>query len=338
MITLDINPRVLVASMASEILTTLEEARSYPDAIFVPVRENSSNLPELLSTLPDVEIPIFVLPSSGQEDCLNGDTRKNTELLGMDDARFESVLQRMYCNSNRMCVSYFDAWDLPAKRNYAIWFARTNCMNRILLLDDDIRGLNENALVAGANALEEFLISGYFVDDFPDTSVIGHAEIEAGLTVHTFLSGSCLFIRTDCEVGLFPPIYNEDWLFMIPQMALGRVCSLGSISQKEYDPFANALTAAFQEPGEVIAEGLMALLASGQYDQRFDHQTWRILLSLHCSNLEDLLRYPLDIRLKAAVEAARGKCSELTIMDCVRFLTDWEADQRMWESALKELH
>jgi hypothetical protein len=211
-------------------------------------------------------------------------------------------------------------------------------MKRILLLDDDIRGLKENALVAGAKALEEFLISGYFVDDFPDTSVIGHAEIESGLTVHTFLSGSCLFIRTDCEVGLFPPMYNEDWLFMIPKMAQGRVCSLGSISQKQYDPFADPLAAAFQEPGEVIAEGLMALLASGQYEQRFDHQIWRTWLSLHRSDLEDLLRHPLDARVKAAVEAARGKCSELTAADCVRFMADWEADQRMWESALKDLH
>ena len=188
------------------------------------------------------------------------------------------------------------------------------------------------------NALEEFVISGYFVDDYPDTSVIGHAEIELGLTVHTFLSGSCLFIRTDCEVGFFPPMYNEDWLFMIPQMVEGRVCSLGSISQKQYDPFANPLTAGFQEPGEVIAEGLMVLLATGQYHQRFGLETWRTWLDLHRTDLDGLLTYPLDARIKAAVEVARSRCLEFSEVDCVRFLTDWETDQRMWRSALKEFH
>ena len=242
----------------------------------------------------------------------------------------------MRCNSNRMCLSYFDSWDLPAKRNYAIWYARTHRMKRILLLDDDIRGLEEASLIAGVKALEEFLISGYFIDDFPDTSVIGHAKIESGLIVYTFLSGSCLFIRVDCEVGLFPPIYNEDWLFMIPQIARGQVCSLGSMSQEEYDPFANTFTAAFQEPGEIIADGLMGLLANDQYGQRFNHGAWRSILRLRLSDLDTLSNYPLNSGVKAAIESARSKCLVFTAADCVRFLTDWEADQQTWESALEE--
>lgn len=338
MITLDVNPRVLVASITSAIPTPSEETRIYPDAIFVPFRDRPWNLLELLANLPDVDMPIFLLPSPEQDVGSVGESRKKqVEYLRIDDPLFLTVLQNMHCTSNRMCVSYFGGWDLPAKRNFAIWYARTHRMKRILLLDDDVRGLEKASLVAGTNALQQFFISGYFVDDFADHSVIDHAELASGQTVHTFLSGSCLFIRTDGDIGFFPPIYNEDWLFMIPKMARGQVCSLGSICQKAYDPFRNPLTAAFQEPGEVIAGGLIALLASDQYDQRFDHRTWRALLSLRRKELEALLDYPLHTRVRAAVQAARTKCAELRDVDCVRLLTDLENDQQIWVSALKEL-
>lgn len=256
----------------------------------------------------------------------------------MDDPEFQAVLGNLRCSSNKLCVSYFGEWDLPAKRNYALWYARKHRFSRILLLDDDIRGLRATALGAGANALQEFVISGFFVDDFPDTSAIGHLEIESGEPVWTFLSGSCLFVRADGDLGFFPPIYNEDWLFMLPHIARSRVSSLGTISQKPYDPFARPSVALFQEPGEIIADGLFALVASDRYSERLNCDTWRQILRLRRDCLAKLERAISHNRHRAILDAALKISAEMTEWDCVRFVRDWEADRELWNLTLREIN
>lgn len=256
----------------------------------------------------------------------------------MDDPEFQVALRNLRCSSNKLCVPYFGEWDLPAKRNYALWYARRHRFSRILLLDDDIRGFQATALAAGANALHAFVISGFFVDDFPDTSAIGHVEIESGELVWTFLSGSCLFVRADGDLGFFPPIYNEDWLFMIPHIAHWLVSSLGAIRQKPYDPFSRSSVARFQEFGEIIADGLLALVASGRYHERLNCDTWRQLLRLHRDWLAKLAIGISHNRHRAIVDAALTKSAEVTERDCVRFVRDWEADRELWNQTLREFN
>lgn len=335
MINLGANPRDLVVS--ADDVRPPEHLASI-DAIFVPIRDRPHNLRELLDILFDVGVPVYLIPTSMRDVVsLGEDHKERFEYLCMDDPVFQYTLENMRCNWNPFCTPLLGEWDLPAKRNFAIWYARAHDMKRVLLLDDDIRGIGNDLIVAGANALTRFDIAGYFVDDFPDTSVVGHAELAVGKNVDTFLSGSCLFVRTDNDVGFFPPIYNEDWLFMIPKIAQGLVTSLGSIFQKEYDPFADPLTAEFQEPGEVIADGLIAMIAGGQYDNRLERAIWEGWLNLHIGALEALLECALSPEAKVAVEAARHKCLGITGSDCVQFLYDWDSDMQYWAEAVKDL-
>ena len=79
-----------------------------------------------------------------------------------------------------------------------------------------------------------------------------------------FVSGSVLAV--DCRVpfGFFPDLYNEDWLFFYRDAAEERLATSGSLAEQlPYDPFADPQRAAGQEFGDVIAEGIYALLHSG---------------------------------------------------------------------------
>lgn len=338
-ISLDFNPRSFVLDGSMSYPPTSDQPHDCLDAIFIPFRGRPEYVSELLRNLPQNDTPIFLLPTSHRDLALvdRGQIRR-VEALGMDDAGFLAALRGLRCSSNRLCISYFVEWDLPVKRNYALWYARRHRLNHILLLDDDIRDLQTTALAAGANALQDFVVSGFFVDDFPDTSAIGHIEIESGEPISTFLSGSCLFFRADGDVGFFPPIYNEDWIFMLPHITQGRVCSLGCVRQKPYDPFANPSVALFQEFGEIIADSLFALVASNHYSERLDPNIWRKLLSLRRDWLMELAARTSNSRHRAIVEAARAQCAEINEADCVRFVSDWESDRKFWNHTLQELN
>lgn len=175
------------------------------------------------------------------------------------------------------------------------------------------------------------------MDDFPDTSVVGHVELAVGDPLSPFLSGSCLFIRTDAPVGFFPPVYNEDWIFMAPEIARGNVASLGLINQEASDPFFCRSLSAFQEPGEIIAGGLFALLASGRYMDRFKTSVWASFLSQRRAWLKYLAARAKDPRHRSAVDDARAKCGEITDVDCAGFISDWEHDRSQWIRTLLEL-
>ncbi|BCA56908.1 hypothetical protein W02_40480 [Nitrospira sp. KM1] len=226
-------------------------------------------------------------------------------------------------------------WDLPTKRNYALWYARRNRFSRILLLDDDIRDISASIIKHGNSLLQSFMVCGLFVDEFPDTSVTGHAEIVLGEDVRTFLSGNSLFLRANTDLGFFPKIYNEDWIFMIPHVHAKQVAAAGVIQQEPYDPFVSAALAEFQEPGEVIADGLLALVNACAYDRRFDQDTWRELLGIRRQWLADLKsRVPYE-RQRVAMGTALCRCQSILEDDCVRFVEDWEKDCETWRSLIR---
>lgn len=331
---LDYNPRSLIVSSALSSQAPTCRPDAYLDAIFIPSRGRPEYVSELLDDLPDTQTLIFLLTTDVVT--INGGRNRSVKFLQMTEPEFLAALRRMRCSSNELCVSSLAEWDLPAKRNYALWYARRHHLKRILLLDDDIRGIQTTSLVSGVNALQQFDIAGFFVDDFPDTSVIGHVQIASAETVWTFLSGSCLFIRTGDEIGFFPPIYNEDWLFMIPKIAQRRVCSLGNMRQKPYDPFLKPSIAKFQEPGEIITDCLFALLASGHYNYRFNRRIWYDFLAQRREWLKELADRSSNNYHRAVIEAAFVKCAEVTEWDCVRFVCDWEFDRELWISTLQE--
>lgn len=338
-LSIDFNPRDLIARWTP---SGAADPRSRLHAIYVPTKERVQHVQDLLDALDGHNVPVFLLPS-GQEDTpidSSWQERPVQQLCFRDHTRSLSVLQSLRSAANPLFSTPAATWDLPLKRNYALWHARENGFRWILLVDDDIRGLDDALFRAGAAALRQWLVAGVFIDEFPDTSVIGHVELGVGERVITFLSGSCLFVRCDAPVGFFPQIYNEDWIFMAPNMACGNVCSLGSlgsIRQEFYDPFSESSRPVFQEPGEIIADGLFALLACGRYGDRFDQSTWSAILSKRREWLAVLAKRTENLIHRSAVEAARAVCERVGGPDCAEYISDLENDRQTWGRRLEEL-
>jgi hypothetical protein len=308
------------------------------DAIYVPTKGRVDYVCRLLDTIFGNDADVYLLPTDQcdmpSDLCF---AYPRTKPLVANDTEFTSLVCNLRSQANPVFGIKPDEWDLPFKRNYALWHAAKNGFRQILLLDDDIRGLSHELLSAGADALSTWAVTGYFIDAFPDTSVVGHVERALGLPVKPFLSGSCLFLRANEPIGFFPPIYNEDWIFMAPAIQRRRVYSLGVIGQEPYDPFVSPVLASFQEPGEIIADGLFALLSAGRYHEKKRTSIWRSLLQSRRAWLKDLALRVQNRQHRDLVTIALERCHDITEQDCARFISDIDADRDKWLCALAEL-
>ena len=93
------------------------------------------------------------------------------------------------------------------------------------------------------------------------------------------------------NIGFFPDIYNEDWLFFYDDVASGQIgSSARKITQLRYEPFADPRRAAWQEFGDILAEGLYALLDRGLGLEHASCEYWSDFLHARHSFLKAILR------------------------------------------------
>ena len=116
-----------------------------------------------------------------------------------------------------------------------------------------------------------------------------------------FVSGAALAVDCDSDIGFFPDIYNEDWFFFFDAASKGQLGnSYLKATQLVYYPFANAERAAWQEFGDVLAEGLYALLHLRMDVEQATSVYWAFFLEARRNFLEDTLsraeEAPLDMR------------------------------------------
>ena len=146
-----------------------------------------------------------------------------------------------------------------------------------------------------------------------------HARREVGEQQGVFVSGSVLAV--DCRVpfDFFPDLYNEDWLFFYRDAAEERLATPGSLAEQlPYDPFADPQRAAGQEFGDVIAEGLYALLHSGLGLEAAGKEYWKQFLEHRNGVLDDVIgRLPtcaaeLRREISKAIGAAQQMLWEIT--------------------------
>ena len=115
----------------------------------------------------------------------------------------------------------FHATDLSMKRNLGLVLARMLGWRRIFFLDDDIRDIAYPDLQRTVNMLGRFSAAGMRVTEFPDNSIVCHANRMTGGSQDVFVSGAALAVDCGSEIGFFPDIYNEDWLFFFDAASKG---------------------------------------------------------------------------------------------------------------------
>lgn len=241
--------------------------------------------------------------------------------------------------------------DLSSKRNIGLALARMLGWKRIFFVDDDIREISADAILGTVSLLATEEPSGgryrsasMAVKDFPDNSVVCHARREIHEYQDVFVSGSMLAVDTSAPFDFFPDIYNEDWLFFYRDTASERLARSGfQALQLPYDPFANPLRAAAQEFGDIIAEGLYALLHSKLGIESADWEYWRMFLDDRNRILDEILgnlhKATAEKRdeMDAAIAAARAMLRDITPDMCVQYLDAWLNDLQEWGERIQTL-
>lgn len=237
--------------------------------------------------------------------------------------------------------------DLSLKRNIGLVMARMLNWRHIFFLDDDIRDVSHLDLQSTTNMLSSFAAAGLWITQYPDNSVVCHANRVTGGSQDVFVSGAALAVDTAADIGFFPNIYNEDWLFFFDYAADKRLAnSLLKVTQLTYDPFAKPRRAAWQEFGDVLAEGLYTLLHHGMTVDEATAGYWGDFLEARRRFLEEVLdraeRAPLENhgygvhrgQMAHSVKWAL-KCLQTIQPDlCAQYVRRWREDLDGWRQQM----
>jgi hypothetical protein len=235
--------------------------------------------------------------------------------------------------------------DIARKRNVGLLLGRLRDWNTIMFLDDDIRGITASEVARAAAMTEQFPAVGYAIDNYPDNSVVCHAHRLAGGAQGVFPGGSALLVDVNHNHTLFPPIYNEDWLFLFDAAQRGSVAIAGTLSQLASRPFARSRRAASEEFGDVIAEGLFRLLHEGGTLADATSDYWRGTLARRLQLIDDVAARLLAIEggdpetgyALMSLVAARTRLAGITELSCLSFVRAWRADLDRWQKRLTDL-
>jgi hypothetical protein len=241
--------------------------------------------------------------------------------------------------------------DLSVKRNIGLALARMLGWTRIFFMDDDIRRISAGAILRTVSLLGtegpgggRYRSAGMTVKKFPDNSVVCHARREIREYQDVFVSGSVLAVDTSAPFDFFPDIYNEDWLFFYRDAARKCLASSGfKARQMPYNPFADPHRATGQEFGDVIAEGLYALLHGKLGAESADQEYWRMFLNDRKRILDEIIKNSYMARaeirqeMTMAVAAARETLREIHPYMCVQYIQAWRNDLERWGKLLETL-
>ena len=316
------------------------------DAIIVPASRPARNLEQAITLARAADCPLLILCSHKLEptkvhQLLGERSFKGAIVVKLPkDYRHELLefraLESIRGDLPKACSSC--ETDLSTKRNVGLLLARMVGWRRIFFLDDDIRDISYPDLQSTVSMLGAFTAAGIRVNSFPDNSVACHAHRATRGLQDVFVTGAALAVDCQKKSGFFPDMYNEDWLFFYDDARTGRLGSSGlKATQLRYDPFADAQRAAWQEFGDVLAEGLYALLDHGQGVEYATREYWVDFLYARRRFLEAIIdrsgtaRPEIREQLLCSVEAAL-KCSiRIEPKTLERYVRLWRRDLRGWE-------
>jgi hypothetical protein len=241
--------------------------------------------------------------------------------------------------------------DLSAKRNLGLLLARLRGWNKIAFVDDDITLSRTDNIARLAGQLDNHQVAGMRVSRFPDNSVVCHARRLAGFAQDVFVTGAVLGVHCNSlPLSFFPDIYNEDWFFFAEEAATRTLPRVGHAKQAEYDPFDTPDRARCEEFGDLLAEGLYALIGDKDPTMPFANQLcgtsatyWSRFIDaryqLMAETKSNLYRFTYpgvgNGFVSAAIDSLRAAENQLDTITpdlCVDFVMAWQDDRAQWQS------
>ena len=322
------------------------------DAIIVPASRPAQNLEQAITLARAMQCMLVILcsrrvaPAEVQE-LLAERSCHDAIVVGLpDNYRHELLDFRALATikDDLPTSCFYRVRDLSTKRNLGLILARMLGWQRIFFLDDDIRGVNPADVHSTVSMLGSYPAAGMRVAHYPDNSVVCHAHRMTGGSQDVFVTGAALAVDCQHSRGFFPDIYNEDWLFFYDTAAAGRLgSSRREVTQLRYDPFADPQRAAWQEFGDVLAEGVYALLEFGVGIDHAESECWSYFLDSRrrffdaISRRSDEADPEIRERLLCSVEAARECSAEISPELFERYIRLWRQDLREWEQRISRI-
>ena len=257
------------------------------------------------------------------------------------------------------------ASDLSVKRNVGLLLARLHGWRKIAFIDDDIT-LCAQDLVRLGQQLDDYQIAGMVCRNFPDNSVFCHARRLAKMPQDVFVTGAVLGVNySDQPLPFFADVYNEDWFFFAEAAAHRRLTKVGEARQARYDPYSRTSRASHEEFGDLLAEGLYALIERLHVSTDLQHadgffssvammateKYWSTYIDVRradlietWSNLDDFTRrdncsddvFGALASLDAAETRYTNKEDPITPQHCVAFLDALQRDVAGWNKVYQK--
>lgn len=314
------------------------------DAIVVPTHRPAARLRCSIDLASRTQTPLIVLCSGGayKEAIVKMAARSGAEAYAADvpSGHPLRVGFRTSANGELAAANLGRNPDLSVKRNLGLALARVLGWKKLMFLDDDIHGVAPSTVVALADALEGHSVSALIPVDFPDNSVVCHANRLGGGKQEVFASASCMGTRCDRDdLAFFPSVYNEDWFFFAQEAASHQIARVGESRQRSYDPYRDPIRAASEELGDLLAEGLYARLDISEEIWTVDDGYWREFITrreeFHERVLKSLSQVAGPKREEAtwaaeSIRAAQDQLAQITPQLCQTFIRLWRSDLKKW--------
>ncbi len=243
--------------------------------------------------------------------------------------------------------------DTNRKRNLALCAAEMLGKRWVLFVDDDVTGLTLGAVETALTHLtkrRDHRVVGWAHRPFPDNSVVHHARRDVmGWEQDVFIGGGALLVDLATPPAPFPPVYNEDWLFLFDALAADEVVAGLPVQQLPYDPYRNPGRAALEEFGDVLGEGLFHLLHEDlDVAEAIDPRYWRDVLAKRRKLLARITERSRELsasgtdarRMQQVVHAmaeARRQHTWVTEDALADFVRRWRDDQVTWADFYENL-
>jgi hypothetical protein len=329
------------------------------DAILVPTHRPVESLRDCMGLAVETAVPLIVICSKrvDKDQVINAARQENVAAYAVDlPLDHASLLDGMVfitsTEEDLLAATSGLTRDLSMKRNLGLVIARMLGWQRLMFLDDDVYDVSREGVDALTAGLNNHNVSVLIPEDFPDNSVACHANRLGGGAQGTFASAGGMGVRCDRDdLGFFPNIYNEDWFFFSEEAAGHKIARVGSSRQREYNPYEDPERAVKEEFGDLLAEGLYALLDGELSIQGVDVAYWaefmesrRVFLRRVAESLtahpERLLDNKQGRTVRAAqvsIRAAQRQLEQVNPGLCQKFIDLWQTDLIEWRSYLTKL-
>ena len=234
-----------------------------------------------------------------------------------------------------VCPLGEEAWRLGQLRNYALLLGLKMGASSLLMIDDDIVIEDETLIASTLSLLEKFPIVGANTLGMPDFSVTGHIESSIGDAPLTFISGQYMAVDLKAVHWSFPNVYNEDWIFALLHAIRQPVGRHGVVWQLDYDVASGVVSrASFQEPGELICEGVAELLLEGLDECKLTSEDfWLDILKYRQDLLKNTFkRVPRRSWMATTLSALLRYYDHARLYDTLKTLSTYLAAQPKWRT------